>query len=95
MPGLTVQVIKKSTDPSWEQEFSWQLDDSPISDSLHVEVLSKRSSMNLFHRQVILSSLRAVDVICINFSYEQICDSSILKSLSPGGPSYALEFLRV
>ncbi|XP_024362109.1 synaptotagmin-2 isoform X1 [Physcomitrium patens] len=52
-------VIKKSTDPSWEQEFSWQLDDSPISDSLHVEVLSKRSSMNLFHRQ---ESLGYVDI---------------------------------
>ncbi|XP_073386668.1 synaptotagmin-1 isoform X4 [Physcomitrium patens] len=53
------KVIKKSTDPSWEQEFSWQLDDSPISDSLHVEVLSKRSSMNLFHRQ---ESLGYVDI---------------------------------
>lgn len=52
-------MIKKSTDPSWEQEFSWQLDDSPISDSLHVEVLSKRSSMNLFHRQ---ESLGYVDI---------------------------------
>jgi len=52
-------VIKKNRDPRWDTEFTWQLEDSPVGDRLHIEVHSKGSSMNMVHRQ---ESLGYVDI---------------------------------
>jgi Ca2+-dependent lipid-binding protein len=53
------QVIKKNRDPIWDKEFTWQLEDSPANDRLHIEVTSKGSSMNMVHRS---ESLGYVDI---------------------------------
>jgi Ca2+-dependent lipid-binding protein len=50
-------VVKKNKNPRWDQPFTWQLDDSPVSDSLHIEVLSKGSSLNMVHRHETLGSV--------------------------------------
>jgi Ca2+-dependent lipid-binding protein len=52
-------VMKKNRDPRWDKEFTWQLEDSPVNDRLHIEVHSKGSSMNMVHRQ---ESLGYVDI---------------------------------
>lgn len=56
----SVQVMKKNRDPRWEKEFTWQLEDSPANDRLHIEVHSKGSSMNMVHRQVFPTSTSLV-----------------------------------
>ncbi|XP_059450337.1 synaptotagmin-1-like [Corylus avellana] len=41
--------IKKNRDPRWEEEFSFMLDEPPVNDKLHVEVLSSSSRIGLLH----------------------------------------------
>lgn len=41
--------IKKSRDPRWEEEFQFMLEEPPINDKLHVEVVSTSSRMGLLH----------------------------------------------
>ncbi|BBM97982.1 hypothetical protein MPTK1_1g09920 [Marchantia polymorpha subsp. ruderalis] len=38
--------IKKNRDPKWDQRFEWILDEPPVSDRLHVEVMSKNLGFN-------------------------------------------------
>lgn len=48
-------MIKKNRDPRWDKEFTWQCEEPPLNDRLHVEVHSKGSSMNMVHPKVCLS----------------------------------------
>ncbi|XVF44874.1 hypothetical protein PTKIN_Ptkin02bG0158400 [Pterospermum kingtungense] len=41
--------VKKNRDPRWEEEFTFMLDETPINDKLHVEVLSSSSRIGLLH----------------------------------------------
>ncbi|XVE93610.1 hypothetical protein REPUB_Repub01dG0208900 [Reevesia pubescens] len=41
--------VKKNRDPRWEEEFNFMLDEPPINDKLHVEVLSSSSRIGLLH----------------------------------------------
>ncbi|KAK8518926.1 hypothetical protein V6N13_017814 [Hibiscus sabdariffa] len=41
--------VKKNRDPRWEEEFSFILDEPPVNDKLHVEVLSSSSGIGLLH----------------------------------------------
>ncbi|GMI74647.1 SYNAPTOTAGMIN 1, synaptotagmin A, ARABIDOPSIS THALIANA SYNAPTOTAGMIN A [Hibiscus trionum] len=41
--------VKKNRDPRWEEEFSFVLDEPPVNDKLHVEVLSSSSGIGLLH----------------------------------------------
>ncbi|KAG7978211.1 hypothetical protein I3843_05G073400 [Carya illinoinensis] len=51
--------IKKSRDPRWEEEFSFVLDEPPIKDKMHVEVVSSSSRMGLLHPK---ESLGYIDI---------------------------------
>lgn len=46
-----LQVIKKSRDPRWDEEFQFTLDEAPIEDKIHIEVMNKRSA-RLFRTKV-------------------------------------------
>ncbi|KAL6982666.1 Synaptotagmin-2 [Sarracenia purpurea var. burkii] len=41
--------IKKNRDPRWEEEFQFTLDEPPINERIHVEVVSTSSRMGLLH----------------------------------------------
>ncbi|KAE8716744.1 Synaptotagmin-3 [Hibiscus syriacus] len=41
--------VKKNRDPRWEEEFTFMLDEPPVNDKLHVEVLSSSSGIGLLH----------------------------------------------
>lgn len=50
--------IKKNRDPKWEQTFEWVLEEPPLDNRLHVEVLSKSSGFNMHLKE----SLGYVDI---------------------------------
>ncbi|KAL7002546.1 Arf guanine nucleotide exchange factor syt1 [Sarracenia purpurea var. burkii] len=41
--------VKKNRDPRWGEEFTFMLDEPPINDRLHVEILSASSKIGLLH----------------------------------------------
>ncbi|KAL7156433.1 hypothetical protein ABFS83_02G008600 [Erythranthe nasuta] len=41
--------IKKNRDPRWEEEFTFVLDEPPVKDKMHLEVLSTSSRIGLLH----------------------------------------------
>ncbi|KAF3335620.1 synaptotagmin-3-like protein [Carex littledalei] len=52
-------VVKKSRDPRWDEEFQFMLDEAPIEDKIHIEVMNKRRG-HLFRTK---ESLGYVDII--------------------------------
>ncbi|GKV24014.1 hypothetical protein SLEP1_g33676 [Rubroshorea leprosula] len=53
------KYIKKNRDPRWEEEFTFSLEEPPINDKLHAEVLSTSSRMGILHPK---ESLGYVDI---------------------------------
>lgn len=51
--------VKKNRDPRWEEEFTFTLDQPPINEKMHVEVLSSSSRMGLLHPK---ESLGYIDI---------------------------------
>lgn len=47
-----MQHVKKNRDPRWEEEFTFTLDEPPVNERLHVEVLSTSSRIGLLHPKV-------------------------------------------
>uniref|UniRef100_A0A7N0ZY31 Uncharacterized protein n=1 Tax=Kalanchoe fedtschenkoi TaxID=63787 RepID=A0A7N0ZY31_KALFE len=43
------KLVKKNRDPRWEEEFQFMLEEPPVNDRLHVEVISGASRMGLLH----------------------------------------------
>lgn len=57
-------MIKKSRDPRWDEEFQFMLEDAPVDEKIHIEVLSKRRFF------VLHSKVRNVPILsaaCCNF----------------------------
>ncbi|KAJ4785485.1 Calcium-dependent lipid-binding (CaLB domain) family protein [Rhynchospora pubera] len=52
------KVIKKSRDPRWDEEFQFTLDEPPMEDKIHIEVMNKRSRISLHTKE----SLGHVDI---------------------------------
>jgi hypothetical protein len=48
----SIQQVKKSRDPRWEEEFQFVLEEAPTNERLHVEVVSSSSRMGLLHPKV-------------------------------------------
>lgn len=44
---LFLQHIKKNRDPRWDEEFQFVCEEPPIHDKLHVEVISRPSSIGI------------------------------------------------
>lgn len=42
-----VQIIRKSRDPCWNEEFQFVLEEAPLKEKIHIEVKSKRSGLRL------------------------------------------------
>lgn len=55
-----VQHIKKNRDPRWEEEFQFMLEEPPINDRMHIEVISRPSSIGL-HSKVFIKSFFIMD----------------------------------
>ncbi|WCJ35077.1 Calcium-dependent lipid-binding (CaLB domain) family protein [Euphorbia peplus] len=53
------KVVKKNRSPRWDEEFQFMLEEPPINDRLHVEVVSTSSRMGLLHPK---ESLGYVDI---------------------------------
>lgn len=50
---LFIQQVKKNRDPRWDEEFTFMLEEPPVKDRMHVEVLSTSSRIGLLHPKVI------------------------------------------
>ncbi|KAK3033732.1 hypothetical protein RJ639_034507 [Escallonia herrerae] len=57
--------IKKTRDPSWNEEFQFLLEEAPLKDRIHIEVVSKRSGLGFRPKE----SLGHVDVNLIDVVY--------------------------
>ncbi|GLU04595.1 hypothetical protein SLE2022_217330 [Rubroshorea leprosula] len=69
--------VKKNRDPRWEEEYQFTLDEPPINDKLHVEVISTSSRMGLLHPKenlgyVLISLADVVNNKRINEKYHLI-----------------------
>ncbi|CAK9191908.1 unnamed protein product [Sphagnum jensenii] len=53
------QIIKRNRDPRWEQTFEWQLEEPPVDDHLHVEVMSRNMGLSVHFKA---ESLGYVDI---------------------------------
>ena len=42
-----MQRVKKNREPRWDEDFQFPLDEPPINDKLHVEVISTTSRIGL------------------------------------------------
>ncbi|KAL4575203.1 hypothetical protein LXL04_022045 [Taraxacum kok-saghyz] len=42
------KVVKKTRDPKWNEEFQFMLEEPPIHDKIHIQIMSKRTRIN-FH----------------------------------------------
>lgn len=47
-----MQHVKKNRDPRWDEEFQFMLEEPPVNDKIHVEVLSASSRIGLLHPKV-------------------------------------------
>lgn len=70
----TTQRIKKNRDPRWEEEFQFTLEEPPMDDKLHVEVISTSSRMGLLHPKVhIAHSLMQIQMtFCFELQFAHI-----------------------
>ena len=48
---IYIQMIKKSRDPRWNEEFQFMLEEAPVGQKIHIEVMSKRRGFS-FHGKV-------------------------------------------
>lgn len=48
---IYIQMIKKSRDPRWSEGFQFMLEEAPIGQKIHIEVMSKRRGFS-FHGKV-------------------------------------------
>lgn len=52
------KIIKRTRDPKWNEEFQFMLEDPPINDKIHVQIMSKRTRMSFYSKE----SLGHVDI---------------------------------
>ncbi|KAG6573838.1 Synaptotagmin-3, partial [Cucurbita argyrosperma subsp. sororia] len=45
------KMIKKTRDPSWNEEFPFMLEEPPIKEKIHIEVMSKRTVFSFLHKE--------------------------------------------
>ncbi|GMN48721.1 hypothetical protein TIFTF001_017901 [Ficus carica] len=69
--------VKKNRDPRWEEDFQYMLDEPPVKDKLHVEVVSTSSRIGLLHPKECLGyvDISLADVVAnkrINEKYHLI-----------------------
>ncbi|KAL6977208.1 Synaptotagmin-3 [Sarracenia purpurea var. burkii] len=48
------KMIKKTRDPLWNEEFQFMLEEPPLSDKIHIEVMSKRSGFSFLSKVCII-----------------------------------------
>jgi hypothetical protein len=54
--GEWCQVIKRNRDPRWDHTFQWQLEEPPVEDQLHVEVMSRNIGLHMHFKVLYLFS---------------------------------------
>lgn len=54
-PSCSHQMIKKTRDPIWNEEFQFMLEEPPLHEKIYIEVLSKRTGIHLRSKVYILS----------------------------------------
>ncbi|KAF5947382.1 hypothetical protein HYC85_013339 [Camellia sinensis] len=58
------KVIKKTRDPLWNEEFQFMLEEPPVSDRIHIEVLSKRSRISFRSKESLgYTDINLADVV--------------------------------
>lgn len=62
-----VQHVKKNRDPRWEHEFEYMLEEPPIHDKMHIEVISKPPRIGL-HSKVFIKSLFIKQIVQFHWS---------------------------
>ncbi|KAA8516550.1 hypothetical protein F0562_016944 [Nyssa sinensis] len=63
--GGLLLVIKKSRDPTWNEEFQFMLEEAPLKDKIHIEVISKRRGIGFLSKE----PLGHVDINLIDVVY--------------------------
>lgn len=78
MFNLAFQIIKKTRDPRWNEEFQFMVDEAPVDDKIHIEVVSKRRGLRLpFRNKVSQSLLLPAD--CKTISSDNDIHNQLLK----------------
>lgn len=49
---MLIQQVKKNRDPRWDEDFTFVMEEPPVKDKLHVEVLSTSTRIGLLHPKV-------------------------------------------
>lgn len=58
------KVIKKTRDPLWNEEFQFMLEEPPVSDRIHIEVMSKRSRISFRSKESLgYTDINLADVV--------------------------------
>ncbi|PIA37329.1 hypothetical protein AQUCO_03000136v1 [Aquilegia coerulea] len=52
------KMIKRTREPTWNEEFQFMLDEAPVDDKIHIEIMSKRSGLSFRGKE----SLGHVDI---------------------------------
>ncbi|CAI9296131.1 unnamed protein product [Lactuca saligna] len=45
------KIIRKSRDPKWNEEFQFMLEEPPIHDKIHIQIMSKRTRMSFYSKE--------------------------------------------
>lgn len=43
-------MIRKTRDPAWNEEFQFMLDEPPLHEKVHIEVMSKRTGVRFWSK---------------------------------------------
>ncbi|KAI3695909.1 hypothetical protein L1987_78913 [Smallanthus sonchifolius] len=52
------KIIKRTRDPKWNEEFQFMLEEPPIQDKIHIQIMSRRTRMSFYSKE----SLGHVDI---------------------------------
>ncbi|XP_024987123.1 synaptotagmin-3-like isoform X3 [Cynara cardunculus var. scolymus] len=73
------KILKKTRDPKWNEEFQFMLDEAPLEETVHIEIISKRKhrafGFGLTKERLGHVDIQLVDVVynnCINEKYHLI-----------------------
>ncbi|KAL7589694.1 hypothetical protein Lser_V15G36387 [Lactuca serriola] len=45
------KIIRKTRDPKWNEEFQFMLEEPPINDKIHIQIMSKRTRMSFYAKE--------------------------------------------
>ncbi|KAJ4979628.1 hypothetical protein NE237_010408 [Protea cynaroides] len=58
------KMLKKTRDPRWNEEFQFILEEAPINEKIHIEIMSKRTGFSFRHKETLgYVDINLIDVV--------------------------------